>query len=158
HGVDAVAQVLPNAGDTGNDGLAAELAVGAHFSGYTRHFRGKGAELLHHGVDGFFQLKDFAAHIDGNLLGEVAVGHGNGNVGDVAHLGRQIAGHRVHVVRQVFPGAADAGHNCLTAELAVGADFASDTSDFSREGVELIHHCVDGVLEFENFALHIYGD
>src|SRR4029077_5785333 len=50
------------------------------------------------------------------------------------------------------------GHHCLTAELALGADLASDTRDLSREAVELIDHRIDGVLQRENLALHIDGD
>ena len=45
----------------GTCGLAAQLAFGAHFAGHARHFRGEGVELVHHGVDGVFQLQDFAA-------------------------------------------------------------------------------------------------
>ena len=50
------------------------------------------------------------------------------------------------------------GTDRLTAEFAVGADFASDAGDFGGEGAELIDHRVDGVFQFENFALHVDGD
>jgi len=43
-------------------------------------------------------------------------------------------------------------------QLAVGADLAGHTGYFSGERVELVHHRVDGVLEFENFSLHVYRD
>ena len=42
------------------------------------------------------------------LRGEIAVGHGGGDFGDVAHLGGQVAGHGVHAIRQIFPDAGDA--------------------------------------------------
>ena len=42
--------------------------------------------------------------------------------------------------------------------FAVGTDFAGHTGDFSGERVELVHHGVDGVLEFENFAFHVDRD
>jgi len=57
-----------------------------------------------------------------------------------------------------FHVAGDAGYLRLSAEFAVGADFARYTRHFSGEGVELVHHGVDGVLEFENFALHVDRD
>ena len=40
----------------------------------------------------------------------------------------------------------------LTAELAVGADLAGHAGHFRGEGVELIDHRVDGVLELEDLA------
>ena len=46
----------------------------------------------------------------------------------------------------------------LTAEFALSADFARDAGYFASEGVELIHHRVNGVLEFKNFAFYVYRD
>ena len=86
--VDVVGQVLPGAGDAGHDRLAAELAVGADLARDARHFRGERAQLVHHRVDGFLELQDFAAHVDGDLLRQVAVRHRDGHVGDVADLRR----------------------------------------------------------------------
>ena len=37
------------------------------------------------------ELEDLALHVDGDLLGEVAVGHRGGHLGDVAHLDGQVA-------------------------------------------------------------------
>src|SRR5204862_232483 len=37
-------------------------------------------------------------------------------------------------------------------------DLARDAGDFRSETVELVHHRVDGVLELEDFALHVHGD
>ena len=81
-------------------------------------------ELVHHRVDGVLQLENFALHVDRDLLRQVAVGHRGGHVGDVAHLGGEVAGHEVHGVGQVLPGAGDALHLGLAAELAFGADLA----------------------------------
>src|SRR4029077_2026732 len=126
HEVDVVGQVLPGAGDAGHLGLAAELAFGADLARHARHFGGKRVELVHHGVDGVLQLQNFAAHVDGDLARQVAARHGGGDVGDVAHLRGQVAAHCVHGVGEVLPGAGDAGHDGLSAELAVGADLARD--------------------------------
>src|SRR5262249_33953185 len=46
----------------------------------------------------------------------------------------------------------------LPAQPAVAADFPSDSSYFGGEGSELVHHRVDGVLEFQDFALHVDGN
>ena len=56
-----VGEILPGAGDARHVGLAAEPAFGADFARDARHFAGKGIELVHHRVDGLFQLQDFAA-------------------------------------------------------------------------------------------------
>ena len=158
HEVHAVGQILPGAGDAGHGRLAAELAFGADLARDARHFAGEGVELVHHGVDGVFQLENFAAHVDGDLSRQVAARHGRGHLRDVAHLRRQVAGEEVDVVGQVFPGAGDARHDGLSAELAFGADFARDARHFGSEGAQLIHHRVDGFFQLENFAAHVDGD
>ncbi len=111
HEVHAVGQIFPRAGDALHVGLPAEFSFGAHFAGHAGHFRGERAELIDHRVDGVFQLENFALHVDRDLLRQVAGGHGRGHRGDVAHLGRQIAGHEVHAVGQVFPRARHAFHS-----------------------------------------------
>src|SRR5262249_6977808 len=105
HEVDAVSQVFPGAGHALDVSLTAQLTFGAHFAGHACHFGGEGAKLLHHGVDGFLQLEDFAFDVDGDFLGEVAVGDGGGHFGDVADLSGQVAGHRVDAIGQVLPRA-----------------------------------------------------
>src|SRR5213076_668496 len=126
HGVHAVGEILPGAGDARHHGLAAQLALGAHLARHARHFRGKRAQLIDHRVDGLLQLQDLAAYIDRDLAGQVAVGDGDRHLRDVADLAGEVTGHRVHAVGQVLPGAGDAGHSGLTAELALGTHFARD--------------------------------
>src|SRR4029078_7076319 len=92
------------------------------------------------------------------LLVELALGDGRRDLGDVAHLRGEVPGHRVDVVGQVLPGATHAPQVGLAAQLALGADFARHAGHFGGEGVELVHHRVDGVLELENLALDVDGD
>src|SRR6185437_6253147 len=158
HHVDVVGQVLPNAADAADLRLAAELTLAADLPGDAGDLRGKGVELVHHGVDGGLELEDLALDRDRDLLRQVAVGDRRRHVGDVTHLARQIGGHAVDVVGQALPHAADAAHLRLAAELAFAADFARDTRHLGGEGVELIHHRVDGGLELEDLALDIDGD
>ena len=134
-------------------GLAAELAFGADFAGHAGHFGGERAELVDHRVDGVLQLEDLALDVDGDLLGEVAVGDGGGDLGDVADLAGQVAGHRVDAVGQVLPGAGDALDVGLAAELAFGADLAGDAGDFGGERAELVDHRVDGLGRAQELAL-----
>ena len=98
----------------------------------------------------------------GSLLGGkgrvVLLRYEVGSVGDVADLPGQIGRHRIDVIRQVFPGSGHAGHGGLAAEFAFGADFARHARHFRGKTVQLVHHDVDGVLEFENFAFHVHGD
>ena len=156
--VDVVGEVLPGAGDARHDGLTAELAFGADLARHARHLAREGAQLVDHRVEGFLEQQDLAAHVHGDLARQVAVGDGGGDLGDVAHLTRQVAGHGIDVVGQVLPGAGDAGHLRLAAELAFGADLARHARHFAGEGVELVHHRVDGVLQLEDLALDVHGD
>ena len=95
----------------------------------------------------FFSSRISPLDIDRDLPRQVAVGHGGGHFGDVADLSRQVRGHEVDVVGEVLPRARHAGHLRLAAQLAFGAHFAGHAGDFRREGVELVHHRVDGVLK-----------
>ena len=158
HRVDGVGEILPRTADAGHLRLAAQLAVGAHFASHARHFRREGSQLIHHRVDGVFELENFAVHVDRDLARQVAAGHGRRDFGDVTDLAGQVAGHEVHVVGEIFPRAGHAGHLRLSAEFAFGADFAGHARHFARERVELVDHGVDGVLQFENFALHVDRD
>ncbi len=132
HRVDRVGQVLPGAGHAAHLGLAAELAFGADLARDARHLGGEAVELVDHRVDGVLQLEDLALHVDGDLLGKVAVGHGGGHFGDVADLAGEVGGHEVDVVGQVLPGAGDAAHLGLAAELALGADLAGHAASLRR--------------------------
>ena len=86
HGIDVVGQILPRSRDAGHDGLSTQFAFGAHFASDASHFGGEGAQLIDHLIDGLFELENFPAHVHGDLLGQVTVGHGNRDIGDIADL------------------------------------------------------------------------
>jgi hypothetical protein len=153
HGVDGVGQVLPRSGNAGHDGLTAKLAVGADFARHARHFRSEGTQLVHHRVDGFLELKDLAAHVHSDFLGKIAVGDGDGDFGDVAHLSGQVARHRVHAFGKVLPHARHFAHLRLAAEFAFGTDFARDARHFRSEHAQLLDHRVHDTGGFKEFAL-----
>src|SRR5579862_859905 len=143
HGIDGVGQIFPGAGDTDDDGLATEFSVGADLASDARNFRREGSQLVDHRVDGFFELEDFAANIDGDFAGQVAAGDSGGDFGDVADLAGEVAGHGVDRIGEIFPGAGDAGYDCLAAKFAVGADLAGDAGDLRGKNSELLNHRVD---------------
>src|SRR5205085_4114393 len=147
-----------DADDAADLRLAAELAFGTDLARHARDFRGEAVELIDHDVDRVLQLADLALDIDGDLLGEIAPGHGGCHVSDVAYLRGEIARHRVDVVGQVAPGTRCAWNVGLAAQAALGTDLARDARDFGGEGVELIDHHVDGVLQLEDLALDLDRD
>ena len=57
-----------------------------------------------------------------------------------------------------FQVPATPGHGRLAAQLAFGADLAGHAADLGGEGVELVHHGVDGVLQLQDLALGVGGD
>ena len=59
----------------------------------------------------------------------------DGDVGDIPHLGGQIAGHQVDVVGQIFPRTGNSWHRGLATELSFGADLACDAGDFGGKGI-----------------------
>src|SRR5581483_7948236 len=158
HQVDVVGEVLPGTRDALDFGLAAELALGADLVRHVRYFRGERVELVHHRVDGVLQLENLAFDVDDDLLRQIATRHGSGHLGDVAHLTRQVGGHQVDVVGKVFPRTSHAFDLGLAAELALGADLARHARHFRGEGVELIDHRIDRVLQLENLTPHVDGD
>src|SRR5262249_51545260 len=107
--VDVVGEVLPGAGDAGHHRLAAEPSVGADLARRAGDLAGSLVELLAICVERLLQLEHLAAHGDGDLPRQVAARDGGGDLGDVAHLRGEVAGHEVDVVGEVLPGAADAG-------------------------------------------------
>ncbi len=158
HEIHAVGQILPGAADALHDRLAAEFSFGAHFARHARHFRGEGVQLIHHGVDGVLQLENFAFHIDRDFLRQVTARDCCRDRGNVSHLRRQVRRHEIHRVSQIFPGAGNAFHPRLTTERSFRTHFARHARHFRREGTKLIHHRVDRVFQFQNFAAHIDRD
>ena len=64
------------------------LPFGADLARHARHLAGEAVELIDHRVQRFLQLQDLAAHVDGDLARQVAVGDGGRHLGDVADLRR----------------------------------------------------------------------
>ncbi|MGX1515896.1 hypothetical protein RKD44_007184 [Streptomyces collinus] len=158
HHVDVVGEVLPGARHPAHPGLPAQVPGRADLAGHAGDLVGEGGELVDHGVDGVLEFQDLAAGVHGDLLGEVALGHRGGHLGDVADLVGQVARHEVHRVGEIAPGAPDALDVGLAAQPSVGADLAGHAGDLVGEGGELVDHGVDGVLEFQDLAAGVHVD
>src|SRR5438105_3340434 len=158
HHVHVVGEVLPGAGHPLDLGLTTQLSLGTDLAGHPADFGGEGIELVDHDVDGVLQLQDLAAHIDRDLLGQVAPGDSGCHLGNVAHLGSEVAGHVVDVVGQVLPDPAHALHLRLPTEAAFGADLSRHPGHLARECVQLVDHHVDRVLQLENLAADVNRD
>src|SRR5207248_2851835 len=150
HEIHAVGQVGPSAGDPLDLRLPAELALGAHLARHARDLGSEAVQLIDHRVDGVLELEDFAADSDGDLLRKLSLTRRSSDLGDVAHLPGEVAGHQIHAVGQVGPSAGDPLDLRLPAELALGTHFARDARHFGGEAVQLVDHRVDGVLQLEN--------
>src|SRR6185312_8093685 len=124
HRVDVFGEIFPDATDALHLRLAAQLALGTDFARDARHFGGKCVELVHHRVDGLFELQNLAFDVSSDLARQVTVGNSRRHLGDVTHLTGEVTGHRVDAVSKVLPRTRDTGHNRLASKLAFGADLA----------------------------------
>jgi len=80
-----------------------------------------------------FSFGDFAARVDLDRAGQIALRHRGCDFGDGAHLGRQISRQQVDVAGQVLPGAGRAGHVGLATEAAFDPDLARHRGDLIGE-------------------------
>src|SRR5206468_3640257 len=158
HKVDVVGQVFPGTADAFDLRLATEFSFSTDFAGDAGDFGSERGELVHHGVDGVFQLENFALDVDSDLLREVSICHSGRDVGDVPYLARFSRRHKVDVIGQVFPRSSDATHQRLAAEFSFSTDFAGDARHFRGKRRELVHHGVDGVFQLENFAFDVHSN
>ena len=151
-------QILPRARRARHVRLAAEPAFHAHFARDVCDLFGENRQRVRHVIDRFRERGDFTLRFHGQLLAQISVGNGRHDFHDAAHLVGQVGRHEVHAVGQILPRAAHAGHLRLPAEFAFRADFARHARHFGGEGIQLVHHGVDGVLQFQNFAFHVHRD
>ncbi|EPH46818.1 putative Hybrid signal transduction histidine kinase J [Streptomyces aurantiacus JA 4570] len=158
HQVDVVAEVLPDARDADHPRLTAQLALRAHLTGHPRDLLRERRQLVDHGVHRRDELENLALRVDGDLLGQVAHGHGRGDLGDVAHLEGEVVRHAVHGLRQVLPRTRHALHLGLSAEDAVRTHLAGHPRHLLGEGRELVHHRVEGVLQLQDLAPGVHVD
>ena len=85
HGVHAVSEIFPGAGYVFHVRLAAQFAFHAT-SRATRVTSAANVDrLIHHGVDGVLQLENFAARVDRDLGGQIALGDGGRDARNITY-------------------------------------------------------------------------
>jgi len=77
--------------------LAAKLAFGADFKRHTGDLARESAQLVHHGIDGLLQCSNLAFGLDLNLLGQIPVRHGCGDLRNRTDLIGETVAHAVHL-------------------------------------------------------------
>ena len=127
-----IALALQHAGEPGEVGLQPVLLGVAV---------GREPQVVDHRVDVVFELGDLAARVDLDRPRQVALGHRGRDLGDGAHLRRQVGGQQVDVAGQVLPGAGRAGHVRLAAEAALDADLARHASSPDRRRSRACRSC-----------------
>ena len=156
--VDVLGEVPPRTRNAVHLGLPTQSALGADFAGDPGDLVGEARQLVDHRVDGVLQLQDLTLRGDGDLLRQVALGHGRGDGGDVADLVGQVRRHRVHVLGEVLPGARDPGHLGLTTQLPFRTDLPRHPGHFLSEHLEGVGERVDRVGQFGDFAFGVDVD
>src|SRR5205823_12521552 len=89
-------------------GLAAERSFRADLSCFLRLRRGEGVALFPTRRSSDLEVQDLAPDVDGDLLREVALLDRGRDLGDVADLAGEVAGHEVDVVGEVLRDPGDA--------------------------------------------------
>ena len=153
HGVDVVRQPLPGAGHALDFGLAAELALGADFAGHAGDLAGEGVEL-----STILLMVSLSCRIS-PLTSTVIFC-------DRSPLAMAVATRamsRTWAVRlpamaltlsvRPFHVPATPLTSAWPPSLPFGADLAGHAGHLAGEGVEVVHHLVDGVLELQDLAL-----
>ena len=147
HHVDVLGEVLPRAGDVVHVRLPAEppSVPTSRATRVTSSANDDSWSTMR--VDRRLELEDLAARLDGDRAGQVAPGDRGRDLGDVADLRGEVAGHEVHRVGQVPPGARHPGYGGLAAQPALAADLAGHPGHLVGERRELVDHDVDGRLQ-----------
>ena len=115
-------------------------------------------QVADHLVDRVLQRRDLALRLDRDRARQVALRHRGRDLGDRAHLRRQVGRELVDVLGQALPGARRARHLGLAAELAFDADLARHRRHLVGEGRERVGHAVDRLGERGDLALRLHGE
>ena len=147
HRVDRVGEILPGAGDAGHHRLHAEPAFGADFARHARHFRGEGAQLLDHRVDGFLELQNLAAHVDGDLRDRSPLATAIVTSAMLRTWPVRFEAIELTLSVRSFQVPATPGTSAWPPSLPSVPTSRATRAHFGGERVELIDHRVDGVLQ-----------
>ena len=131
HRVHVVGEVLPGAGHALHLGLAAELALRAHFARDAGHLGGERAQLVHHRVHGPTDPEELAHQraafeVERHGLREVALGDRADDAGHLAGRLDQVQDEAVDGVDGRRPGAAGPGQPGPLGDASLLADHDAD--------------------------------
>ena len=158
HGVDRVGQIFPGTGHVAHLRLPTQLAFGTYFTRHARNFKSESVKLIYHGVERVLQFENFALYVHRNFFRQVTARHCCRHRCDVTHLAGEVGRHRVDVIGQIFPRTRYARHHRLPTERTLGADLTRHAAHLKGEAVQLVHHGIDGIFQFQNFAAHRHGN
>ncbi|MNC19099.1 hypothetical protein D3C75_670250 [compost metagenome] len=105
------------------------------------------SQRLDHIVDCIRQLGDFAFGFHSQFLLQVTVRYRRYDLGDSAHLIRQVGRHNINVVGEVFPDPPHTADLGLSAQFTVRTNLTRHTRNLRGERIQLIHHRIDCVLQ-----------
>ena len=115
-------------------------------------------EIVDHRVDVVFELGDFAARIDLDRPGQVALGHGGRHFGDRAHLRREVRGQQIDVTGQVLPRAGGARARWPDRRDGLRRRLRARRSSPDRRRCQRVGHVVDGLGQRRDLALRLHGE
>ena len=156
--IHVVGQIAPRSRGSGHAGLAAELSFNAHLARDRGRLLRERRQGVGHAVDRIRELGNFALGLDQEFLFQVSLGHRGHDFRNAAHLVGQVAGHEIHAVGQIAPGSAHALHHGLAPQFSFRAYFAGHARHFGSERVQLVHHRIDSVFQFQDLAFYIDRD
>ncbi len=150
HRVDALGQLLPDAGHLDHLRLAAELAFGADFAGDTRHLGGEHAELLDHRVDDRRRLQELAPQrttvdVETHGLQEVALRDGGNRAGHLGRRPNEVVDEGIDGIFHLAPRAARDRKLDALAGLAVPPDHLAHPLKLICHALVRGHDLVEGI-------------
>ena len=154
---DALGEVLPNTGHLAHLRLAAELAVGAHFTRDASYFGGEHAQLLDHGVDDVRRAQELAlerapVHIERHRLQQIAAGDRRHGAGDRGGRPQQIVDERVDRPFHVGPCAVRQPEAHARARLALPSDDFTDVLELLRDALIRGDDGIEGIADLARDA------
>src|SRR6185437_12142368 len=158
HLIHGIGEVLPGSAYPRYVGLATQLTFRSHITGHTRYFGTKRVQLVHHRIDRILQLQDLSFYVHRDLATKVTLRHRGGHLGDVPHLRRKVTRHHVHRVRSVVRGARYTFYRGLATQLTFRTHLTRHTRHLEGEGVQLVHHRIDRILQLEDLSFYIHRD
>ena len=123
HAVYVVCELFPHTLHARHISLATQSTLRADFTRYTRYFVREMPQLVHHDVDGDFELENLAVGLNLDLFRQITSCNSLGDQRHAAHLVRKVLGQAVHHVFEFLPCALHTRNVSLAAELALCADF-----------------------------------